>query len=864
MEIVVHGTKGGYKTKLFSTSNRPLSFGDVRNGVNTEYSVGQSLYAIEFLNDGYVFTKYIIVRDSLRSFATGNIAFSLVINSNKELSRKGADVFALLENLSNHYKSNYIKENNINNGETSLIQEDWGFVNTFLSEYIENDKIQKDEEFKSGTKESAFIYYKDENELKEYLDKPIQEEYRDFKQVFFININLKGSQNNPLNILSNSGIELKDIDLKNEYYYLNNYNRSKGITIIANGKDRSDGKNNNSIRAKWQVEINYSKDERCFEPIQAKGTLSNPDSDIYHYLEVKNNQLSIKYNEFNNPKPKIKTKSIEIKDRKGKFIEDAEIQIGMRPWEKIQGHSFSCIFKGTEIINKYNVLVKKDCYSGVYNDFVPEKATDITTINLEERNIIPINVFDEENTDVKIEDFEVWTKLTNGYKKTNQLEFINEQILDSYTITIRKNGYNDKIIHDFHPYQQNEIKTTLLKSSEKQTENYKVSAGNHGRLKNNQSYSSNRADGSDVMYTIVNSKGYKFTHFLKEEDTLIAQYEEEKYNFKKPIFILGIAFVSILICLGIWFKISPKPEETSVQVTNFSKIQNYIDGDSLLPHKLEIYRNEWNSQKPEIHEKSRSFWEWLKGEAPKNDSTEYNDWDNNMKNIDLAISKRDLLKNKKIKKLITLEYSSKQQNFLKAIKEIDSIKLIDICKDYRKINNKTLSEIALDIKSALKPKEPIIKKPQESHEETVGKENKIEPTNPVIEKQKPTKPTNVKPVKSVKPADIVTSDNNKNSEIESKLKSSSISISELNKLKEQNTKYIKSIQLYIDFFEKVKTSDQKQDFDNLLDNIKRDPVLGNSALKTYLKSICASSESFDVLNSKKGRKNCKSLDALKK
>lgn len=860
MEILVHGTKGGYKAKLFSTSNAPLSLGDVRNGVNTEYSVGQSLYSIEFLNGDYVFTKYFIVRDSLRSFATGNIAFSLFINSDKELSRKGADIFTLLENLSTHYKSNYLKENNINNGETTLIQEDWSFVNTILNNYKEQDKIQKEEVFKSGTKEAAYLYYKDEVELRDYFDKPFQEEYCDFKKVYFINEIFKGDLKNPLNVLSNSGEELKEIDLKNEYYYLNNYNRSKGITIIANGKDRSDGKNNNSIRAKWQVEINYSKDERCFEPIQAKGTLSNPDSEIYKYLEVKNNQINIKYDAFNNPNPKTKSISIEIKDRKGNFIEDAKIQIGMRPWEKIQGHSFSCIFKGTEIINKYNVLVKKDHYSGIHNDFVPEKATYITTINLEERNIIPINVFDEENISFKIEDFEVWTKLTNGYKKTNQLEFINEQILDSYTITIRKNGYQDKIIPDFHPYQQNKIETTLkkeIKNTEKQTENYKVSAGNHGRLKNNQSYSSNREDGSDVIHTIVNSKGYKFTHFLKKEDTLIAQYKKEETNFKKTLFISGLVVLALAISFGFW-SIFKTDKANKSEYIGSDEIQIYVEGDSLLLYKLNEFKFDLELHKPEVKEINSGLLSWFMGSKKQLDSTALTNWRNDTLIINEAINKRNLLNDKDFKKLKKLNFSSNQNNLIEVINKIDSTKYKDFSKVLGNVSDKTLSKIAVDIKSALKPKEPIIKKPQESDKETVGIGNKIVPTTPIIEKPKPAS------VKPVKPIVVDSPDKNKNIEISNKLKGSSISIEELNKFRDENPKFKKSIQLYIDFLEKVQSNnDQKQDYDNLLSKIKAEDIFNNSELKSFLNFICSTSDSFEKYNSIRGKKNCKTLEKLK-
>lgn len=856
MEILVHGTKGGYKAKLFSTSNAPLSLGDVRNGVNTEYSVGQSLYSIEFLNGDYVFTKYFIVRDSLRSFATGNIAFSLFINSDKELSRKGADIFTLLENLSTHYRSNYLKENNINNGETTLIQEDWSFVNTILSDYKEQDKIQKEEVFKSGTKEAAYLYYKDEVELRDYFDKPFQEEYCDFKKVYFINEIFKGDLKNPLNVLSNSSEELKEIDLKNERYYLKSYDRSKGITIIANGKIVTDGKNNNLIRAKWLVEIKCSKDEICFESINEKGYLF--DSNIQKYLDVKNKDIIIKYNTF--IKPIVKTFSFEIINTNDEAINNAEILINNKLSKTIDGNKFECEFIGDEIKKRWVISVKKGDYSLVDNDFVPEKANEKTELILKKHKNIPIIIRDKKSN-CELHDFEVLTKLTNSYQRIKQLEFVDEQILDIYKITIRKNGYQDEIIPNFQPYQQNKIETTLLeneiKNTEKQTENYKVSAGNHGRLKNNQSYSSNREDGSDVIHTIVNSKGYKFTHFLKKEDTLIAQYKKEETNFKKTLFISGLVVLALAISFGFW-SIFKTDKANKSEYIGSDEIQIYVDGDILSLSKLNEYKDDLKLHKPEVKEINSGLLSWFMESEKQLDSTALMNWRNDTLNINEAINKRNLLNDKDFKKLKKLHFSSKQNNLIEVINKIDSTKYKDISKLLVNISDKTLTEIAVDIKSALKPKEPIIKKPQESDKETVGKGNEIVPTTPIKEKQKPTS------VKPVKPIVVDSPDKNKNIEISNKLKGVSISVDELNNFKDENPKFKNSIQLYIDFLVKVQNNnDQKQDYDNLLKKVKADDILKNSELKSFLNSICSNSDSFEKFKSTSGKKSCKTLEKLK-
>lgn len=856
MEIVVHGTKGGYKAKLFSTSNAPLLFGDVRNGVNTEFSVGQTFYSIEFLNEGIVFTKYIIVRDSLRSFATGNIAFSLFINYNKELPGRGADILALLEKLCNHYKSNYIKENNINNGETSLIQEDWSFVNTILSDYKEEEKIPKEEEFKSGIKEAAYLYYKDEVELREYFDKPFQEEYFDFKQVYFINEVLKGDLKNPLNVLSNSGEELKKIDLKNERYYLKSYDRSKGITIIANGKIVTDGKYNNYIRAKWQVEISCPKDDICFESINEIGYLS--DSNIQKYLDVKNKDIIIKYNSF--IKPIVKTISFEIRNTNGADINNAEILINNKLSKTIDGNKFECEFIGDEIKKRWVISVKRGDYSLVDNDFVPEKANKNTELILKERRSIPIIIRDEK-TNYELHDFEVFTKLTNSFQRIKQLEFVDEQIRDTYDISFRIKGYENLDIPNFKPSIDLKIDRTVKENEDRKDiqNQFLIDSGEHGKKSSNCPGYSNRPNGSDLDKKVINANnGWKFIGWKLDEQkkTLIAQYEKEELSIKRPLFISGLVVLALSISFGFWSIF--KTKKTDNLEYNISKeIQNYTEGDSLLIDKLNEFKDDLELHKPEVTEINR-FQSWFTKSEIKLDSTALMNWRNDTLNINEAINKRNLLNDKDFKKLKKLHFSSKQNNLIEAINKIDSTKYKDFSKVLGNVSDKTLSEIALDIKSALKPKEPIIKNPQENDKETVGKGNKIVPATPINEKQKPTSAKPVKPIVADSP------DKNKNIEISNKLKGVSISIDELNNLKDENPKFKNSIQLYIDFLVKVQNNnDQKQDYDNLLKKVKADDILKNSELKSFLNGICSNSDSFEKFKSTSGKKSCKTLEKLK-
>lgn len=703
MDIVIHATKDGYRT-LYST-NSDLAYliaKDMRSGANDDQPLGQSAYSVSFIASGTVFTKYTIVKDALRSNALGTIAYSLFLNFNKVL--EGKNIVRLLEDLSTNYSENYIKNNYLNRGEKVLIREEWGFVSTILGKYKEQEINQKETEIQSGSNEAAFIYYNSTAELEEYFDKPFQEEYTDYKQVLFVNENLKGNLN-PLNVLTNSEVELKNIDLKNEYFYLNNYSHTKRITILANGKERSERKNNNSIRFKSEVEIKYIKDEKCFFPIEAKGTLSNPNSEIFKYLELRGNNVIIKYDAFNNPPKRDKSIIFEILDYKGDFIDNAEIKIGYRNGQKIIGHQYKYTFEGEELIGSESISIRKDNFSAVLNDFIPQQADERLVITLTELKTVELDIRDEDSGNHLL-DFEVSTKLTNGYQRIKQLEFVDEQIADSYNIKIRKHGFDDKEFNNFQPSINNNFLNIILKkkkvSDYRQERSYNLDFGEHGKKSSSCPDYSNSKNGTDLGETVVVvDKGWKFLRWKLNEaqDTLVAQYVKEKSIFKKPIFLVPIFFGITAISLGVWFiYLSPKDDDSGAS-NKFSEMQNYINGDSIFIEKLDDYKNEWESVEPEVKVIRRGFLDWVMGREKQIDSTEYHSWKKDLKNIESAILIRSLINEKDFEKLKNLIYSEKQKIFQTAIQNIDEEhyqyvkdKLIDL-------NTKSLSEISNEINS---------------------------------------------------------------------------------------------------------------------------------------------------------------------
>ena len=166
MEIVIHGTKDGYR-QLHST-NADVAYviaKDMRIGTNDDGSMGQSVYSLGFFTRGLAYSKYIIVKDTQRSSALGFIAFTLFLEHNKTL--EGFNIKKLLDDLSESYSKKYIVNNYLNRGEKTLIREDWSFVKNISDNYNEQSRSINYQQ-KTGSKDPAIVYFKETQDLPRY------------------------------------------------------------------------------------------------------------------------------------------------------------------------------------------------------------------------------------------------------------------------------------------------------------------------------------------------------------------------------------------------------------------------------------------------------------------------------------------------------------------------------------------------------------------------------------------------------------------------------------------------------------------------------------------------------------------------
>ena len=200
MKIVIHGTYGGYKT---ITPEKAAGLFDVRPDPCKEKAVGQEAYSIHFNDGDVIFSKYRIIRDGIGDLRTGNVAYSVIIPDGEKLA--GLSVKELLDELEksffskNNIKDDYILGNVSNN---------WTFVADIKNIYEPQLEDKPKLYCQQGERDAAFIYYSSDIDLKKYLDAPARQGYYEYKQIFFVQEELKDKPENPLNALGHTEKDL--------------------------------------------------------------------------------------------------------------------------------------------------------------------------------------------------------------------------------------------------------------------------------------------------------------------------------------------------------------------------------------------------------------------------------------------------------------------------------------------------------------------------------------------------------------------------------------------------------------------------------------------------------------------------------
>lgn len=807
MEIVIHGTKDGYRT-LFSTNDKyaRVIAKDIRKGAQGDKQLGRTAYSIAFTTDGCIYTKYVIVKDSLRSFATGTIAFSVFIGQMETM--KAQDILKLLEELYISYDAKYIKNNYLNRGELELIIEKWDFVDELLSQYRTTPKIGLPETISTGTKDPAIIYYHNQDELLEYFDHPFQPEYNDYSQILLIHIDLKGDTN-PLIVLKNSGIELKDIDLKNNILYLANSKQFKDLKIFKKGKNGLEEINNNQIRLKDEISILYEKNNTFYFPIEASGKLIDSNSEIHNFLEKKGNQIFIRDLAFSRPKPKIKTITFQIKDRKGFPMSDVQIICKSHNYIVKTATNNQISFEAEEIGQQWTVSANKsiELFSAA-KTILPDNENDTIELILKEHKTVKFVVKDAENGD-NIENFKVYIQGKVNTREISEFEFVGEDFEKTWNISFEKTGYCRSENIEFNPRSNTDTIDAKIKKS-------------------------------------INPPIFP----IKSDDN------EELSKRKKfpvlPLIIITTAVSIIVIGISIWllyFNVDTVKDTRSLEE---KQIITYLEGINLDSDTINYYKNEWSKFNPNTKPNKKSWFSIIgigDNKREKKDSIEYINWEKVSKSIDRAIAKRHYIDSYNFDSLRSLRYSDKQQIFKSAVMNIDSSKYDLVKNRLRNISSLGLDQIADSIN--------LILKDSISNKETLEAENSKEIKNGELEKV--TKKSVEEPKKTEQKNPTPKISNN----ITKELQSGTITKQQLDELKAKGlAHHKKSIDLYLEFWSLV-SNNQKIVFDNLLKKVKRDQILKNSELKKFLESICTSSEAFEKYNIAPGKVTANTIKDLR-
>lgn len=845
MHIVICGTKGGFNT-LYQTDGAPSIAKDVRNNSSSEDAVGKFIYAVNSEGEGYVYSKTLIVRDSIRSFATGIISFSVYLSANEAFVNGGKDILELLDDLTLFYSMQYIDDNNINKGESErIIKEEWGFV----SDFLKKKSLVKRKDFlntygKQGTEEAAFILFNDKGEMEKFFEFPFQQEYEPFKQVIFIKNEGDSVVKNILKVIRNSGTELKNIDFTNDYFYLTGFDRFKPGKLFSNGRLLSDDRLQNTFRAKDELRLTYEKDFFSFTSVSGK--LSDSTSDIHKFLKKDGNKVSLAYDVIEREeflKPDSKEIFVQFSSLKEKKVEGVTVEcVSIKGKKKELKSNSTLVFKGEDIGETWSIVAKKgNNLTSSKKEFCPKNIENLEVYLEESKTVVFSGKIEGEERFIQAKELEVRILQTNKSSRNGELDFFESEIDNNYTVQARYKN-RDLEFEGERKFCPRDCETLQIPIKQIIKKRYKISGGEHGvKLPDCPEYSY-MSDGSDCIKLIRPHKGYKFKKFSLEEPRfrdaqeydgiLVAKYEKKSVISEPKILASIISGVILLFSLGFagWYYFSITKSEKITQ----EQIEHYLEGDDFKFKRLKNYQFSWENQKPKIKDQTKGFFIFSNNKTKnKVDSTNYKIWKSFMIKIDSSVMKRQKIDSLKFGELKEFTFYPKQEDFKNLIYKLDSISPDSI--KIQGISNKTLAQIVGELSAYLPTDQNIDKYSSEVLEESTS----------IPENQQ---------VKSQMDANASSSQKNINSisnPIADKLKGDDLSKKSLDDLIKEYPEQRNSIQLYIDFFSLIKEKNGNQDdYQSLLSKINKDQNFNGNKLQKFLDKICKDIRKFNEFKAK--------------
>lgn len=349
--VIIRGTKNGFKKIYASETLRDtddiMSINyDIRLSSPSEKAIGMECYGLSFSPNGNVFTLYRAMYDGLRSMAVGFLGISLFVPFEQKI--KGHAIIKLLNTLMVKYMV-YAPDNKL-----GFKTEDWTFVNEVLTiyqhEFTRNNKIP--ESLLSGKKEPAYIYY-DEIVLDKYFDDIYQDEYKQYREILFINRNYINTDSILLVVKSSDNLTDK-IDLENPDYFFD-------LSEIPSTAVRVDGRSDlkgYKIKKSKNLIIEFSR--LNYHAVTLSGTISELSEKTDPVISIDHVKKSVKITAPAMP-PVMKVISLTITSNEGVLNKQKGIVVTCKSKltgeEKKVNRNESIDFFGDEITHEWELAV---------------------------------------------------------------------------------------------------------------------------------------------------------------------------------------------------------------------------------------------------------------------------------------------------------------------------------------------------------------------------------------------------------------------------------------------------------------------------------------------------------------------------
>ena len=351
---IISGTCGGFQNDFIRCSSwiqrDKITLVDIRNN-DDKNTKGKQCYALSLQGEFNIISKIEIIKDGFRSKSTGFISFNLIIPSGLYIDEDS--IFSILDEGLGFYTDEFVQDNVLEDEKNS--SEFDTKIEHLLSSI--NPTTKATYKWKKGTQDAAYIYIP-KDKISEYFkyENIFQEDYKDYREIYFIDPSEKDNPSSILNALKhepNADITTK-INLDNPDYTIA-LEIEEGITFhgIQEGT---------KIKLNDKAGFGFSKKHYKTNKPNYSGSwkeLLDKYSEVVYLSKEYPNTIVIKSPKF---QPEIKKITIKFNnDDNGKLIGNNEVSYSIISNEKSKRIDDNLItFIGDEISLIWEIKVNKN------------------------------------------------------------------------------------------------------------------------------------------------------------------------------------------------------------------------------------------------------------------------------------------------------------------------------------------------------------------------------------------------------------------------------------------------------------------------------------------------------------------------